>query len=67
MRSEILQENQLRLEDSIILDPNLKALFTHARNMKNKFMFIYTDDLGVSVLIFGNSNQLSNAGDNSWS
>ena len=35
--------------------------------MKNKFMFIYTDDVGVSVLIFGNSNQLSNAGDNSWS
>ena len=58
---------ELRLEDSIILDPNLKALFTHARNMKNKFMFIYTDDVGVSVLIFGNSNQLSNAGDNSWS
>ena len=47
---------ELRLEDSIILDPNLKALFTHARNMKNKFMFIYTDDVGVSVLIFGNSN-----------
>ena len=47
---------QLRLEDSIILDPNLKALFTHARNMKNEFMFIYTDDVGVSVLIFGNSN-----------
>ena len=42
---------QLRLEDSIVLDPNLKALFTHARNMKNKFMFIYTDDVGVSVLI----------------
>ena len=35
--------------------------------MKNKFMFIYTDDVGVSVLIFGNSNQLSSAGDNSWS
>ena len=35
--------------------------------MKNKFMFIYTDDVGVSVLIFGNSNHLSNAGDNSWS
>ena len=35
--------------------------------MKNKFMFICTDDVGVSVLIFGNSNQLSNAGDNSWS
>ena len=46
----------MRLDDSIILDPNLKAFSTHARNMKNKFMFIYTDDVGVSVLIFGNSD-----------
>lgn len=40
------------LEYSVILDPNLKAFFTHVRNMKNKYMFIYTDDVGVSVLIF---------------